>query len=36
MEVVGIKTIDAEPAPLQLENDGLNDGSAADGSTVDE
>ncbi len=22
MEIVGIKTIDQEPAPLQLENDG--------------
>ena len=27
MEIVGIKTIDQEPAPLQLESDGLNDGS---------
>lgn len=31
MEIVGIKTIDQEPAPLQLENDGFNDGSAEDG-----
>ena len=27
MEIVGIKTIDAEPELLQLENDGLKDGS---------
>ena len=36
MEIVGARVIDAEPAPLQLENDGLKDGSASDGSTVDE
>ena len=29
MEVVGIKTIDAEPAQLQLESDGLEDGSGS-------
>jgi hypothetical protein len=27
MEIVGAKVIDNEPAPLQLENDGLKDGS---------
>jgi hypothetical protein len=36
MEIVGIKTIDNEPAPLQLADDGLKDGSASDGSAVDE
>ena len=29
MEIVGARVIDAEPAPLQLENDGLKDGSAS-------
>jgi hypothetical protein len=28
MEIVGMKTIDAEPGPLQLESDGSEDGSA--------
>jgi hypothetical protein len=27
MEIVGIKTIDQEPAPLQLADDGFKDGS---------
>ncbi len=36
MEIVGARVIDAEPAPLQLENDGLKDGSASDGSAIDE
>ncbi len=27
MEIVNAKVIDAEPVPLQLENDGLEDGS---------
>ncbi len=31
MEIVGIKTIDNEPASLQLESDGLNDGSSETG-----
>ena len=31
MEIVGIKTIDQEPAQQQLENDGLKDGSDEDG-----
>ena len=31
MEIVGIKTIDQEPAQQQLENDGLKDGPDEDG-----
>ena len=31
MEIVGVKTIDQEPAQLQLENDGPKDGSVEDG-----
>jgi phage terminase small subunit len=36
MEIVGARVIDVEPAPLQLENDGLKDGSASDDSDTDE